>query len=54
MALGSDVLNACLDGYALLKISGKGAGLEVLRQAMSVRFSRSSKHKPDCTSPVGQ
>ena len=26
-ALGSDVMSACLDGYALLKVTGKSAGL---------------------------
>jgi hypothetical protein len=54
MALGSDVYNACLDGYALLKIAGKGAGLETLRQAMSIRFSRNSKAKTDPAAPAGQ
>lgn len=52
MALGSDVYDTCLDGYAILKVSGKGAGLEVLRQAMSVRFNRSSKAK--AIPPAGQ
>jgi hypothetical protein len=54
MALGSDVTNTCSDGYALLKIAGKGAGLEVLRQTMSIRFNRSSKPKADPTPTAGQ
>lgn len=54
MALGSDVMSASLDGYALLKITGKGAGLETLRQAMSTRFNRGSKPKSDSTPPAGQ
>jgi hypothetical protein len=40
--LGSDIMAACLDGYALLKVTGKGAGLETLRQSMSVRLARGS------------
>jgi hypothetical protein len=41
-ALGSDVMNASLEGYALLKVVGKGSGLESLRRDMSARFSRSA------------
>jgi hypothetical protein len=40
MALGSDVMTASLEGYALLKVLGKGSGLEALRQGMSSRFAR--------------
>lgn len=40
MALGSDVISAAFEGYALAKVIGKGAPLESLRQAMSSRFSR--------------
>ncbi len=40
-ALGSDLMNASLEGYALLKVMGKGSGLEALRKSMSARFSRS-------------
>jgi hypothetical protein len=46
MALGSDVMNAALEGYALLKVVGKGAGLEALRQSMSARYTRSAS-KPE-------
>ncbi len=31
-ALGSNIMSACLGGDALLKVTGKGAGLEALRQ----------------------
>lgn len=41
-ALGSDVMNASLEGYALLKVVGKGSGLESLRRDMSARFSRAA------------
>jgi hypothetical protein len=43
MALGSDVMNASLEGYALLKVMGKGSGLEALRQSMSARFVRGAR-----------
>ena len=39
-ALGSDVMSASLEGYALLRVVGEGSGLEALRQGMSARFSR--------------
>jgi hypothetical protein len=37
MALGSDILTAALEGYALMKMYGKAEWLEELRQAMAVR-----------------
>ena len=43
MALGSDVLSAALEGYALAKAAGKGAALDALREAMSSRYSRRRK-----------
>jgi hypothetical protein len=43
MALGSDVMNASLEGYALLKVLGKGSGLDALRQGISARFMRSNR-----------
>lgn len=46
MALGSDIYHFSLDAYASLKIAGKGAALETLREAMSVRFNRGAKAKP--------
>lgn len=39
-ALGSDVMAAALQGYALLKLSGKNQGLEGLRRALGTRFAR--------------
>jgi hypothetical protein len=38
MALGSDVMMAALEGYALLKVSGRNQGLDGLRQQLSSRF----------------
>jgi hypothetical protein len=40
IALGSDVMRAALEGYALLKLIGKGSGLETLRQDIGARFGR--------------
>lgn len=40
IALGSDLMVAALEGYALLKVSGKNQGLESLRQELSVRFRK--------------
>lgn len=43
MALGSDVMIASLEGYALLKVSGRNQGLEGLRQSLSARFGKTSR-----------
>ncbi|RZL04048.1 MAG: hypothetical protein EOP36_01815 [Rubrivivax sp.] len=43
MALGSDVMVTALEGYALLKVLGKGSGLDALRKDMSVRFMRKAR-----------
>lgn len=45
-AFGSDLKNAAGEGYALLKVSGKGAALEALREAMSARRGRKSGKTP--------
>jgi hypothetical protein len=42
-ALGSDVMSASLEGYALLKVLGKGSGLEALRQDISASFARTAR-----------
>lgn len=36
-------MDASLEGYAVLKIAGKGSGLERMRQMLSARFNRSRK-----------
>jgi hypothetical protein len=43
VALGSDLMNASLEGYAVLKVSGKGEGMEALRRLLSQRFTRPSR-----------
>lgn len=40
MALGSDAMIAALEGYALLRVSGKSRGLDGLRESLSTRFAR--------------
>lgn len=42
MALGSDVMTASLEGYALLKVAGRNQGLEGLRQGLSARFGKTA------------
>jgi hypothetical protein len=37
IALGSDILTTSLEGYTLMKLYGKSAGLDTLRQAMALR-----------------
>ena len=51
-ALGSDVMSASLEGYALLRVVGQGSGLEALRQGMSARFARRSQ--PDAPATTAQ
>ena len=38
-------MSAALEGYAMLKVSGRGAGLDALRQGMSARFTRKARVK---------
>jgi hypothetical protein len=47
LALGSDVMNAALEGYTFLKVAGKGEGLDTARKALSARFSRSGSRKTE-------
>ena len=42
-ALGSDLMNGALEGYAVLKVSGKGEGMEALRKLLSQRFTRTPR-----------
>ncbi len=43
MALGSDVMMAALEGYALLKVSGRNQGLDGLRRDLSARFENGGR-----------
>lgn len=40
MALGSDLMTNALQGYAFLKVAGKGQGLDEMRRMLSARFAR--------------
>jgi ABC-type transporter Mla subunit MlaD len=42
-ALGSDVMNVALQGYALLKVAGRNQGLEGLRKELGSRFAKSPR-----------
>ncbi|KAF1708582.1 hypothetical protein CSC70_12785 [Pseudoxanthomonas kalamensis DSM 18571] len=43
MALGSDLMSVALEGYGLLKVSGRNRGLEGAVEALGARFSHSSR-----------
>jgi hypothetical protein len=43
MGLGADLMQAMLEGYATLKVSGKHHGLEGKRRELSARFARASR-----------
>jgi len=40
MALGSDLMSNALEGYAVLKVAGKGQGLDRMRETLAARFTR--------------
>lgn len=42
-ALGSDLMAMALQGYQLLKVAGKGQGLESLRKELGERFAKTSR-----------
>jgi hypothetical protein len=43
IALGSDIMNAALQGYALLRVAGKNQGLEGLRKELGSRFIKAPR-----------
>jgi len=47
MALGSDVMVMALEGYAFLKIAGKGEGLHGLRKTLGKRFENNGPRKAE-------
>ena len=51
IALGSDVMSVALQGYALLKVSGKNQGLEGLRKELGARFAKSSRQDDEEAAP---
>lgn len=40
MAVGSDLMTNALEGYAVLKVTGKGQGVDELRRMLATRFAR--------------
>lgn len=52
VALGSDLMNGALEGYAVLKVSGKGEGMEALRRQLSQRFNRTPRNGAADPEPV--
>jgi hypothetical protein len=49
MGLGADLMQAMLEGYATLKVSGKHHGLEGKRRELSARFARTSRKATEPT-----
>jgi len=47
VALRSDVMAAALRGYSLLKLSGRGQGLEALRASLGSRFVKKPRTTPE-------
>lgn len=47
IALGSDAMVAALEGYAFLKIAGKGEGLDGLRRELGKRFTAPATRKAE-------
>ena len=43
IALGSDVMDVALEGYGLLKVSGKNQGLDSLRKELSSRWAKTRR-----------
>lgn len=43
IALGSDVMDVALEGYGLLKVSGKNQGLDGLRKELSARWAKTRR-----------
>lgn len=47
MALGADVMDVALEGYGLLRVSGRQQGLDGLRKELSNRWNRRSSTEPE-------
>ena len=43
IALGTDLIGVALEGYALLKVSGKGEALKGARRELSARFAKGNR-----------
>jgi hypothetical protein len=52
MAVGSDLMTNALEGYAVLKVAGKGQGLDEMRKMLSARFARKAASTPAEPTPA--
>jgi hypothetical protein len=52
MALGSDLIVAAYEGYAYLKVAGKGEGLDQLRRMMGERFNHGPRSESEAPTPA--
>lgn len=43
IALGSDIMDVALEGYGLLKVSGRNQGLDSLRRELSSRWAKARR-----------
>ena len=43
MALGSDIIAVALEGYGLLKVSGRSEALKSARRDLSARFAKAAR-----------
>jgi len=51
-ALGSDVMTVALQGYSLLKVSGRSQGLDGLRQELGASFSKAPRQVQPVPAPA--
>jgi hypothetical protein len=54
MALGSDIIAVALDGYGLLKVSGKSEALKSARKDLSARFATAARSAGGGPGPASQ
>ena len=47
MALGSDIIGVALEGYGVLKVSGKDEGLKSARRELSARWAKAGRSTPE-------
>lgn len=53
MALGSDIIAVALEGYGLLKVSGKSEALKGARKELSARFAKTRRAAVSDPAPSG-
>ena len=54
-ALGSDIMSNSVEGYQLLKLAGKSAGLDSLRKQLSTRFkTKRARGESEEQDPAGE